>query len=253
MNDRALPNQQCLQQVLEDCIDNFAELAACERLSGGANQETYRIVIRNTDGSERTLAMRRAAGGLVDGQQSINVGLATEAKLFQIAKQAAIPTPEIYRVFAPDDGLGDGFIMSWLDGETLGTRIVKAPELNEVRPLLAKQCGQILARIHTIDIKASGLDTELATITPSEFIQDTWADYRELDTPQPMIDYSARWLLENIPQQTRECLVHNDFRNGNLMINKTGIVGVLDWEIAHIGDPMRDLGWLCTNSWRFGR
>jgi len=37
------------------------------------------------------------------------------------------------------------------------------------------------------------------------------------------------------------------------MINETGIVGVLDWELAQIGDPVRDLGWLCVNSWRFGK
>jgi len=47
-------------------------------------------------------------------------------------------------------------------------------------------------------------------------------------------------------------LVHNDFRNGNFLVNGAGIVAVLDWEIAHIGDPMRDLGWICVNSWRFG-
>ena len=37
------------------------------------------------------------------------------------------------------------------------------------------------------------------------------------------------------------------------MLSSTGIVAVLDWEVAHIGDPMRDLGWICTNSWRFGQ
>jgi hypothetical protein len=50
----------------------------------------------------------------------------------------------------------------------------------------------------------------------------------------------------------RPTLVHNDFRNGNLMVTPRGVTAVLDWELAHVGDPMRDLGWLCTNSWRFG-
>ena len=71
-------------------------------------------------------------------------------------------------------------------------------------------------------------------------------------TPQPMIDYTARWLQENLPEHYDNALVHNDFRNGNFMVDRNGIVAVLDWEIAHIGDPMRDLGWICTNSWRFG-
>lgn len=51
----------------------------------------------------------------------------------------------------------------------------------------------------------------------------------------------------------RQTLVHGDFRNGNLMIDETGIRAVLDWELAQIGDPVRDLGWLCVNSWRFGQ
>ena len=67
-----------------------------------------------------------------------------------------------------------------------------------------------------------------------------------------MIDYTARWLLDHLPGDFRMALVHNDFRNGNLMISPQGVVAVLDWEVAHIGDPMRDLGWVCTNSWRFG-
>ena len=47
-------------------------------------------------------------------------------------------------------------------------------------------------------------------------------------------------------------LVHGDFRNGNLIVGEQGLVAVLDWELAHLGDPMEDLGWLCVNTWRFG-
>ena len=68
-----------------------------------------------------------------------------------------------------------------------------------------------------------------------------------------MIDYAGRWLLDHLPEGFTPALVHNDFRNGNIMFSPEGIVAVLDWEVAHIGDPMRDLGWICTNSWRFGR
>jgi aminoglycoside phosphotransferase (APT) family kinase protein len=47
-------------------------------------------------------------------------------------------------------------------------------------------------------------------------------------------------------------LVHGDFRLGNLIIGPDGVRAVLDWELAHLGDPMEDLGWICVNSWRFG-
>jgi aminoglycoside phosphotransferase (APT) family kinase protein len=49
-----------------------------------------------------------------------------------------------------------------------------------------------------------------------------------------------------------DALVHGDFRTGNLMVGEDGLHGVLDWELAHLGDPRHDLGWLCTKAWRFG-
>src|SRR5262245_64393894 len=180
-------------------------------------------------------------------------GLATEAMLIRAARAAGVPEPEILAVLMPEDGFGDGFIMEWLEGETLGTRIVRDPSLAAIRPKLAEQCGEILARIHAIDLNASGLAARLTRFSPEQCVRETWQHYQELDTPQPMIDVSARWLLEHLPAAFEPTLVHNDFRNGNIMVSANGVVAVLDWEIAHIGDPMRDLGWICTNSWRFGR
>ena len=137
--------------------------------------------------------------------------------------------------------------------EALGARIVKAPELDAIRPKLAHLFGATLARIHSIDLVATRLDEHLQHLSPEEYVRQTWERYQALDTPQPMIDYTAQWLLANLPANYSPSLVHNDYRNGNVMVNQDGIVAVLDWEVAHIGDPMRDLGWMLTHSWRFGR
>ena len=61
-------------------------------------------------------------------------GLAVEALLMQVARAQGVPEPEVYYVLQPQDGIGAGFIMQWLEGEALGARIVKAPELDAVRP-----------------------------------------------------------------------------------------------------------------------
>ncbi len=242
-----------LRDTLSRTVDGFRELLSCDRLSGGASQETYRIVVATADG-ERRLAMRRTPGGLPTERGMLGgAGIRTEARLMQCAHEAGVPEPHVYRVLEPSDGLGEGFLMEWLEGETLGARIVRSDELREVRPTLARQCGEILARIHAIDLDATGLADQLQTQDPRVFVEQTWDAYRLLGTPQPMIDFTARWLLDHLPVAPRRTLVHNDFRNGNLMVSKVGVVAVLDWEIAHIGDPMRDLGWICTNSWRFGR
>ncbi len=245
-----------LEIVLTRRIAGCLELLSAERLSGGASQETYRLTIAVKDGGERLLALRRAPGGQDSGTDGGHVsyrpGLAAEALLMQSAQAAGVPEPDVHYVLQAEDGLGEGFIMAWLEGECLGARIVRAPELAGIRPKLAYECGQILARIHAIDLAATGLDKRLNSLTPEQYVHDTWDRYKGFDTPQPMIDYTARWLLDHLPGEVETRLVHNDFRNGNLMISPRGVVAVLDWEVAHIGDPMRDLGWICTNSWRFG-
>lgn len=241
-----------LAKVLAGSVAGYRSLTAVERLSGGASQETYRLTLETDDG-ELLLAMRRAPGGGGGEERPDHYpGLEVEARLMQAAGAVGVPEPEIVHVLVPEDGIGEGFIMQWLEGEALGARIARAPGFAALREHLAYDCGKILAQIHAIDLDATGLRAALQPTEPAEFVEQTWARYREYPSPQPMIDYTARWLLENLPTDPGAVLVHNDFRNGNVMVNEQEVVAVLDWEIAHIGDPMRDLGWICTNSWRFG-
>ena len=242
--------EQQLAKIIEQKLEG--ELLSCERLSGGASQETYCLTVNLGSGKTR-LALRRAPVELAETEHPERPGIAGEISLIRAAYAANVPVPHIILPFEAEDELGEGFIMQWLEGETLGARIVRVENLKSVRPKLAYQCGQALARIHNIDVQTTQLDTFLQTVDPGESVNVMWDTYRELATPQPMIDYTARWLKDNIPQDTRTALVHSDFRNGNLMINGEGICAVLDWELAHLGDPMRDLGWICTNSWRFGK
>jgi aminoglycoside phosphotransferase (APT) family kinase protein len=229
------------------------KLLGAARLSGGASQETYRLDTERADGSRLSYALRRAPGGRASERSAGKPGLEAEARLMQAAREAGIPEPEIHWVLREDDALGVGFVMQWLEGETLGSRIVRSAELASVRPKLARQCGEILGRIHSLDLETTGIGQLLDPMTPAEFVEQTYANYLALDTPQPMIDYAAAWLRQHLPRNPRIALVHNDFRNGNLMVGPEGVRAVLDWEIAHLGDPVRDLGWMCVNSWRFGR
>ncbi|MEM7098240.1 MAG: phosphotransferase family protein [Pseudomonadota bacterium] len=241
-----------LASVLSRYIPDCQELVSVERLSGGASQETYRIKIASSDG-ERLLAMRRAPGGETVEPTPGHPGLAAEALLMRAAKANGVPEPEVFHILEPADELGDGFIMEWLEGVALGARVVRSEELDDIRPQLAYLCGEILGRIHAIDLGATGLDSKLDVISPEDYVEQTWLRYREFDTAAPMIDYAGRWLMDHLPDGFTPALVHNDFRNGNIMFDAQGVVAVLDWEVAHIGDPYRDLGWICTNSWRFGR
>ncbi|MDP7067122.1 MAG: phosphotransferase family protein, partial [Acidimicrobiales bacterium] len=240
-----------LQSVAIRELPGCKELLSVERLSGGASMETYRLVVRTAKGNEQ-FCLRRGAGG-IDRDNVSAIGLDCESLLMRTAKANGVVEPEVYYDLQPEDGVGVGFIMEWLDGETLGSRIVRAPELDEIRPLLAEQCGRELAKIHAIDLDENGLRERLPTLTAEQYLEQVWSRYREWDTAQPMIDFAGVWLSEHLPADGDLMLVHNDFRNGNLMVDpEVGLRAVLDWETSYIGDPMRDLGWICTNSWRFG-
>jgi len=243
--------QDTLASVLMREMPLVQGLVSIQRLSGGASQETYKLIVKTPDGAQH-LCLRRSPGGEAVLSDERRPGLAVEAALMRAARAAGVPEPEVHYVLQESDGLGEGFIMQWLEGETLGGRIVTSPDLARARTHLIEQCGAVLARIHAIDLEATGLVKQLTHLSPEAFVTETYARYQDLAFAQPMIDYTARWLLENLPAKNLRTLVHNDFRIGNLMVDQDGICAVLDWELAHIGDPVRDLGWLCTRSWRFG-
>ncbi len=240
-----------LEAMLGNKVAGFRELKECQQLTAGASQQTFRILVDTASGDAQ-FALRRCPPTLEGGPSLGQIDLATEAYLLQRSGEAGIPVPAVVHVLEEGDGLGNGFLMEWLQGETLGQRIVRSESLAQIRPQLARQCGEILARLHAIEVDAN-LAGQLPGVAPAVLVQETWDWYQALNLPVPMIDFSARWLLENLPVNSRKTLVHGDFRNGNLMIDNNGVRAVLDWELAHIGDPVRDLGWLCVNSWRFGQ
>lgn len=242
--------EQRLEALLGRLLPGFRRLQQAQRLTGGASQETWRLLLETRAG-EMSLCLRRSAGA-AGAVERDNLAPAAEAALIVAATRAGVPEPDVIGVLEPGDELGEGFLMQWLEGETLGGRIAHSTRFESTRPQLARQCGEILGRIHSIDPAEPGV--ALASYTPAELVQATWQQYRDFESPQPMLDFTARWLLDNLPADTETGLVHGDFRNGNLMVSADrGVVGVLDWELASIGDPVRDLGWVCVNSWRFGR
>jgi aminoglycoside phosphotransferase (APT) family kinase protein len=219
-----------------------------KRMTAGATQEVWRFDLVG-DGREMPLVLRRAPGGTRVSDTA--VGLETEARLILAAGEKGVPVPPVRHVLEPEDGMGHGFIMGFVEGETLGGRIVRQETFAEARTFLARQCGEILARIHAIDAAAF---PSLRRQTPRALIEQYHASYKATGWPRPVLDLAFRWLSERCPPDPAEMkLVHGDFRNGNLMIGPDGVRAVLDWEIAHVGDPMEDLGWICTASWRFGQ
>jgi aminoglycoside phosphotransferase (APT) family kinase protein len=241
-----------IEAALARCVAAFMPAATgvvgAAKLSGGASQETWRFDIVHPAGNVGAILRRAPRGyGAAPGRAA---GLAAEAALMRLAHEAGVPSPGVLHVLTPDDDLGTGFIMQRIEGETIARKILRDSAFAEARPRLARQLGGIAAGIHGIPrAKLPGLREMIS----SREIAELAREYRSFDWPRPVFELALRWLSDHDPGPPDEVtLVHGDFRHGNLIIGPDGVRAVLDWELAHLGDPMEDLGWICVNSWRFG-
>ncbi len=218
------------------------EVEGLRRLSGGASRETWSFEARRGDGRQSGLVLRR------DPPAAPGSGMGQESRLLSAAARAGVPVPGI--VAASDDpaALGSSFIvMERVEGETIPRHILRDDAYAAARPLLAAQCGEALAAIHRI------APADVPGLEQPDQVQAFRAILDELGEPHPAFEIGFRWLQAHRVDEVRTVVVHGDFRNGNLIVGPDGIRAVLDWELAHLGDPMEDLGWLCVKSWRFGQ
>jgi aminoglycoside phosphotransferase (APT) family kinase protein len=243
----AAPFEGALTRLVSRLSLGFKGVERIARLSGGASQETWSFEVHDRKG-RRPLILRRAPLG----HRTIvaSPGLAMEARLMELASEHGVPSPSVLHVLRPEDGLGEGFLMDYVPGETIPRKILRDPLFAEIRPKLAFTLGTILARIHAME--GTGLEA-LRKVSAASALNELRASYEADGSPRPVFELAFRWLQKRAPATPEAItLVHGDFRNGNLIIGPDGVRAVLDWELAHFGDPMEDLGWLCVNSWRFG-
>src|SRR5258708_3841804 len=241
-----------IEAELTRCVASFYPGASgatgAAKLSGGASQEPWSSDIVDRNGHAGAI-LRRAPQGY-GASPSRAAGLDAEAALMQLAYEAGVPSPRVMHVLRPEDGLGTGFIMARIEGETIARKIVRDEAFAKARPMLARQLGKVAAGIHGLALAQL---PELRTSTATKEIAELEREYRSFDWPRPVFELALRWLRDHDPGPPAEMtLVHGDFRHGNLIIGPDGVRAVLDWELAHLGDPMEDLGWICVNSWRFG-
>ena len=217
------------------------------RLSGGASQETFAFSY-DTGAGLRPLILRRKPHERVS---ALAAGLETEAELLKLTAAAGARVPAVFHVLSADDQCGVGFIMDRLEGETIPRKILRDERFSAARAVLARDCGEALALIHSV--ASDHLPKALRPAPGSVRVAELKTAYDTIGRPNGVYALALRWLADHLPPDPPQLsLVHGDFRHGNLMIDENGLAGVLDWELAHLGDPMEDLAWLCVPSWRFG-
>lgn len=234
------------------------KIESLQLLTGGASRQTWSFdaVIEAADGPrlELPLVLR---SDLKPGASFMEREL--EHRLIETVANAGVAVPRTHLM--GDDSLGAPFfLMERVEGETIPRRILREDSYAEARESMTAQLGSLLASIHSIPTDHPGL-TGLPSVprghSPAKSEVSRFEEiYRSLTPdPHPVFELAFRWLHERMPALGTEeppALVHGDFRLGNLMVGPEGVRAVLDWELAHIGDPLEDLGWLCIRSWRFG-
>lgn len=210
------------------------------RLSGGANMESWSF-----DWVGQGYVLRRAPSA--DYLADRPFGHAVEAALVSAAHASGVRAPEVVAVLADHDGLGTGYVMRQIAGEVNPAVILATPP-----PSLLADLGRELARIHALPVAA--IPTAIPLLDTSAALHELRARFADYGGDRPVIALALKWCEGHLPSPADPpVLVHGDFRMGNMLADADGLTAVLDWELAHLGDPHEDLAYGCMTVWRFGR
>ena len=227
------------------------------RMSGGASRETWTFDVawrENGRTIDRGCVLRR------DPESSLlEAGITTdrsfEFRTVKALEDLPIPLPRMYWLDAEGKALGrPSLVMERMAGQASPPAFPPGMDA-AFREKIATQFIDILSQVHRADWKARGLsflgvpaagkDAALRQVR-------LWEQVYERRRPEanPILGAAFGWLEAHAPESDRVTLVHGDFRTGNYLYDEAGgITAMLDWELAHLGDPMEDLGWASMKFW----
>ena len=231
-----------------------ADLAAIEglaRQSGGASRQIWSFdAVVNSRREALILRRDPPTSGKTERERSVAIDRATEFHVLRAAHRAGVRAPEPLFELTAEDGLGEAYVMRRIEGTAIARKLLRDPPYAGAREKIASQLGEIAAAIHATDPATL---PPLARREAADHIAGLRGSLDAMGLAQPVFELALGWLDRRKPSPlTRPVLVHGDYRTGNYLADETGVTAILDWELAHLGDPLEDLGWLCVKSWRFG-
>ena len=233
-------DQQRVGRWLTEHVPGIEPPLTFRLIAGGHSNLTYSVV----DAAGTRWALRRPPLG---GVLATAHDMGREWQFLSALHDTPVPIPRPVARCEDLDVIGaDFYVMAFVDGVVLGTPAAGAQVPAEVRPAVAASTVDTLAALHAQDVDAIGL---ASLRRPGSFVERQlrrW--HRQVHASAvpdlSVIDAAHDALAAAVPQGG-EAVVHGDFRPGNLLYGPDGAVrAVLDWELASIGDPLVDLGWL---------
>ncbi|HVV11881.1 phosphotransferase family protein [Amycolatopsis sp.] len=232
-----------VESYLGTCLGRPVRVGGLSKLAGGASHETWGVDVHDHegDGTRRFVLRRELEHGPLDGD------LQQEFDLLVALHERGLPVPRPHWCEVRDSPLGLPFMV--ID-RVPGVDVRKAladPERTPDREELGLRLVRLQARIHATPVPEGWG----AVSAPSQEVE-RWADAIDAATkePGPLVAGALEWLRTHAPAPGPVGLVHGDFKANNLLFGSDGVVTVLDWELAHLGDPVEDLAW--TMLWTTG-
>ncbi len=237
-----------LKALIVDAIPTARDFGfvGVERAAGGLSRENWSLDATWVDEtgvrSHRLMLMRDATGTLLSTDRK------REFALLQALEGASVLAPKAHWLDQDGRWLGaPSLVMDRMPG-TCDYMVLNGDRPLEARLKLARAFIDLMARIHAVDWRDRGLGAVIETPTgaPSLLELAHWeAEYRRVRIePHPELDYVLAWMRRAAPEAEAIVLVHGDFKPGNALIAGERISAKLDWETAHLGDPLEDLGWV---------
>ncbi|MGV9541611.1 phosphotransferase family protein [Nocardia beijingensis] len=218
----------------------FASRLGFHRIGLGQSNLTYLV---RDDAGRRWVLRRPPLGHLLASAHDVG----REARIMSALAGTPVPAPRILGV-AENSAISDVplVLMNFIDGQVVDTMEIAESLPQRRRREIAESLPRALAQIHAVDLEQTGL-SDLASHKPYARRQlARWSGQWEKSKTRelPELDDLTRRLTAAVPQQTELALVHGDFHLRNVIVSHTsgGIVGVLDWELSTLGDPLADMG-----------
>jgi len=174
-----------------------------------------------------------------------------EARLLRALRDTPARVPEVLAVCEDEATIGAPFyVMQRVDGEVIVASVPPALDTPEQRRRIGEQLIDALVEIHGVDWRAAGLE---GFGKPTGYLERQLRRFGglwELNKTREIaaVESVGGWLSENLPSSAEATIVHGDYRLGNTMFASAAparLEAVLDWEMATIGDPLADIGYMC--------
>jgi aminoglycoside phosphotransferase (APT) family kinase protein len=211
-----------------------------DRMPGGARKEAWFIDLETADGTVTSLFLRYDRSDPARTKDPWT--LHREATVYLALQDTAVPVPRVLGVHPVHQAM----LSERVDGGNWFSRIVDPAE----RESTARDFMTKLAALHALDTSALSLPAFPPVTTVAGAVMAELDEWELLlatrgGTPDPALAFSLRWLREHIPPYDGPpVLVQGDTGPGNFMYADGKVVAVVDWELAHLGDPMDDIAWL---------